>query len=102
MTFVFLTNNFVNSPKKGQKNCQKTENWSRIFVCHYTENGLWDFFLELNIESRKNIDFAQIRNLSPTWHMDTPLKIRHFKNDFKKKSSYVTSILFLKLNLQNL
>jgi hypothetical protein len=48
------------------------------------KNGLWYFFLELNIESRKNIDFGQIQNLSNTWHIDTPLKIRHFKNYLKK------------------
>jgi hypothetical protein len=30
------------------------------------KNGLLDFFLELNIESRKNIDFCQIQNLLPT------------------------------------
>jgi hypothetical protein len=30
------------------------------------KNGQGDFFLKLNIESRKNNDFDQIQNLSPT------------------------------------
>jgi hypothetical protein len=43
--FVFLTNNFVNSPKKRPKNGQKTESCSRILVCHFTEK--WDMRLVL-------------------------------------------------------
>jgi hypothetical protein len=37
ITFVFFTNKFVNSPKKGQINGQKLENCSRKLVCHLTE-----------------------------------------------------------------
>jgi hypothetical protein len=83
--FVFFTNNFVNSPKKRPEKLSKNMKIALEYLFAILQkNGLWYFFLELNIESRKNIYFGQIQNLSPTWHMDTPLKIKHFKIDLKK------------------
>jgi hypothetical protein len=51
--FVFFTNNFVNSPKKGQKNGQKTENCSRMLVCHFTEKLNMRLFLGIEYKIEK-------------------------------------------------
>jgi hypothetical protein len=64
--FVFFTNNFVNSPKKGQKNGQKTKNCSRIFFCHFTEKHYVRLFLGIEYRIEKKFDFDKIQNLSPT------------------------------------
>jgi hypothetical protein len=82
--FVFFTNNFVNASKKGHKNCKKTENFSRKLVCHFTEKRYMRLFLGIEFKIDKKYWFWPNQNFVTHLTQDTPLKIGHFKNDFKK------------------